>query len=152
VAEEGGGENEVVQPINTNAAANPAANAANTTCNAANNTANTSPMLLVSSSRTLLAMQDRTLELNLHQRKRSSEVYATNPPRPSTFLEGDFHYTLDDVCQFHHDTKHTMWECDQLKRALVIPPNPKKTKNDNNDDQSNNHCYDNRNRRFVRHD
>jgi hypothetical protein len=30
--------------------------------------------------------------------KRSGEVYATDPPRPSTFHEGDFNCTLDDQC------------------------------------------------------
>jgi hypothetical protein len=26
---------------------------------------------------------------------------------------------MDDRCQFHHDAKHTMRECEQLKRAYV---------------------------------
>jgi hypothetical protein len=55
-------------------------------------------------------------------RKRSGEVYATHPPRPSTFLEGDFNYTLDDQCQFHRDGKYSMRECEQLKCAIGIPP------------------------------
>jgi hypothetical protein len=29
-------------------------------------------------------------------RKRSCEVYTTDPPRPSTFLEGDFNMVMDD--------------------------------------------------------
>jgi hypothetical protein len=29
-------------------------------------------------------------------RKRSGEAYVTNPPRPSTFLEGDFNMVMDD--------------------------------------------------------
>jgi hypothetical protein len=45
-------------------------------------------------------------------RKRSMEVYATDPPKPSTFLEGDFNMVMDDQCQFHHDAKHTMRECE----------------------------------------
>jgi hypothetical protein len=51
-------------------------------------------------------------------RKRSSEAYVADPPRPSTFLEGDFNLVMDDECQFHRDAKHTMRECEQLKRAL----------------------------------
>jgi hypothetical protein len=47
-------------------------------------------------------------------RKRSSEAYVTDPPRPSTFLEGDFNMVMDDQCQFHRDAKHTMRECEQL--------------------------------------
>jgi hypothetical protein len=47
-------------------------------------------------------------------RKRSSEAYITDPPRPSTFLEGDFNMVMDDQCQFHRDAKHTMRECEQL--------------------------------------
>jgi hypothetical protein len=69
-------------------------------------------------------------------RKRSGEVYATDPPRHSTFLEGDFDIVMDDQCQFHHDAKHTMRECEQLKHTLGVPPKPKKAKSDNNDDQT----------------
>jgi hypothetical protein len=29
-------------------------------------------------------------------RKRSGEVYATDPPRPSIFLEGDLNMVMDD--------------------------------------------------------
>jgi hypothetical protein len=29
-------------------------------------------------------------------RKRSSEAYVADPPRPSTFLEGDFNMVMDD--------------------------------------------------------
>jgi hypothetical protein len=43
--------------------------------------------------------------------KRSGEAYMTDPPRPSTFLEGDFNIVMDDQCQFHRDAKHTMREC-----------------------------------------
>jgi hypothetical protein len=39
---------------------------------------------------------------------------------------------MDDQCQFHHDAKHTMRECEQLKRALWVPLEPKKTKSGNN--------------------
>jgi hypothetical protein len=67
-------------------------------------------------------------------RKQSGEVYVADPPRTSTFLEGDFNCTLDNVYQFHRDTKHTMRECEQLKRALGIPQEPKKTKSGNNND------------------
>jgi hypothetical protein len=45
-------------------------------------------------------------------RKRSGEAYVTDPPKPSTFLEGDFNLVMDDQCQFHRDTKHTMRECE----------------------------------------
>jgi hypothetical protein len=85
-------------------------------------------------------------------RKRSGEVYATDPPRPSTFLEGDFNMVMDDQCQFYCDAKHTMRECEQLKRALGVPLEPKKAKSDNNDDQNSNHRYDNRNCRPDRRD
>jgi hypothetical protein len=34
------------------------------------------------------------------------------PPRPSSFLEGDFIMVTDDQCQFHRDAKHTMRECE----------------------------------------
>jgi hypothetical protein len=44
-------------------------------------------------------------------RKRSGEAYMADPPRPSTFLEGDFNMVMDDQCQFHCDAKHTMREC-----------------------------------------
>jgi hypothetical protein len=52
--------------------------------------------------------------------KRSGEAYVVDPPRPSTFLEGDFNMVMDDQCQFHRDAKHTMRECEQLKRALGV--------------------------------
>jgi hypothetical protein len=45
-------------------------------------------------------------------RKHSGKAYVTDPPRPSTFLEGDFNMVMDDQCQFHRDTKHTMRECE----------------------------------------
>jgi hypothetical protein len=41
-------------------------------------------------------------------RKRFGEAYVADPPRPSTFLEGDFNMVMDDQCQFHRDAKHTM--------------------------------------------
>jgi hypothetical protein len=78
-------------------------------------------------------------------RKRSGEVYATDPAKPSTFFKGDFNMVMDDQCQFHRDAKHTMRECEQLKRALGVPPDPKKTKSGNNDDQNSSRRYDNRN-------
>jgi hypothetical protein len=31
-------------------------------------------------------------------RKRSSEAYMADPPRPSTFLEGDINMVMDDQC------------------------------------------------------
>jgi hypothetical protein len=37
-------------------------------------------------------------------RKRSGEAYVADPPRPSTFLKGDFNMVMDDQCQFHRDT------------------------------------------------
>jgi hypothetical protein len=45
-------------------------------------------------------------------RKRSGEAYVIDPPRPSTFLEGDFNMVMDDQCQFHRVAKHTMRECE----------------------------------------
>jgi hypothetical protein len=44
--------------------------------------------------------------------KRSGEAYMTDPPRPSTFLEGDFNMVMADQCQFHCDAKHTMRACE----------------------------------------
>jgi hypothetical protein len=85
-------------------------------------------------------------------RKRFSKAYVADPPRPSTFLKGDFNMVIDDQCQFHRDAKHTMRECEQLKRALGVPSESKKDKSDNNDDQNGNRCYDNRNRRPDRRD
>jgi hypothetical protein len=84
--------------------------------------------------------------------KRSVEAYVADPPRPSTFLEGDFNMVLEDQCQFHHDAKHTMRECEQLKRALGVPFESKKAKSDNNDDQNDNRRYDNCNCQPDRHD
>jgi hypothetical protein len=85
--------------------------------------------------------------------KRSGEVYKADPPRPSTFLEGDFNMVMDDQCQFHCDSKHTMRECEQqLKRALGVPSDSKKTKSSNNDDQNGDQRFDNRNRRPDRRD
>jgi hypothetical protein len=59
-----------------------------------------------------------------------------DPPRPSTFLEGDFNMVMDDQCQFQCDAKHTMRECEQLKHSLGVPSESKKAKNNNNDDQN----------------
>jgi hypothetical protein len=70
----------------------------------------------------------------------------TDPPRPSTFLKGDFNMVLDDQCQFHCDSKHTMRECEQLKCALGVPSDSKKTKSSNNDGRNGDQCFDNRNR------
>jgi hypothetical protein len=53
---------------------------------------------------------------------------------------------MDDQCQFHHDAKNTMRECEQLKCVLGIPSESNKAKSDNNDNQNDNHCYDNHNR------
>jgi hypothetical protein len=84
--------------------------------------------------------------------KRTGEAYMTDPPRPSTFLEGDFNMDMDDQCQFHRDAKHTMRECEQLKRALGVLSTSKKTKSSNNDDRDGDQRNDNRNRRPDRHD
>jgi hypothetical protein len=80
-------------------------------------------------------------------RKRSGEAYVTDPPRPSTFLEGDFSMVMDDQCQFHRDAKHTMRECEQLKRALGVPSTSKKTRSNSNDDHNCGQRFNNRNRR-----
>jgi hypothetical protein len=81
-------------------------------------------------------------------RKRSGEAYVADPPRPSTFLEGDFNMVMDDQCQFHRDDKHTMREYEQRKRALGVPSTSKRTKSSNNDDRDDGQCFDNRNCRF----
>jgi hypothetical protein len=48
---------------------------------------------------------------------------------------------LEDQCQFHHDAKHTMRECEQLKRALGVPSTSKKTKSKN--DRNSGQRFDN---------
>jgi hypothetical protein len=68
--------------------------------------------------------------------KRSGKAYKADPPRPSTFLEGDFNMVMDDQCQFHREAKHNMRECEQLKRSLGVPFDSKKTKSNNNDDRN----------------
>jgi hypothetical protein len=85
-------------------------------------------------------------------RKRSGQAYVADPPRPSTFLEGDFNMVMDDQCQFHRDGKNTMSECKQLKCALRVPSESKKANSDNNDDQNGNRRYDNHNRQPDRRD
>jgi hypothetical protein len=85
-------------------------------------------------------------------RKRSGEAYMADPPRPSTFLECDFNMVMDDQCQFHRDAKHTMRECEQLKRALGVSSDSNKTKSNNNDDRNGSQRFDNRNRRPDRRD
>jgi hypothetical protein len=85
-------------------------------------------------------------------RKRSGEAYVADPPRPSTFLEGDFNMVMDDQCQFHRDAKHTMRECEQLKRALGVSSTSKKTRSNRNDDRNGGQRFDNHNRRPDRRD
>jgi hypothetical protein len=85
-------------------------------------------------------------------RKRSGEAYVTDPPRPSTFLEGDFNMVMDDQCQFHRDAKHTMRECEQLKCALRVPSTSKETRSNSNDDRNGGQGFENRNRRPDRRD
>jgi hypothetical protein len=84
--------------------------------------------------------------------KRSSEAYMADPPRPSTFLEGDFNMVMDDQCQFHRDAKHAMRECEQLKHALGVPFESKKTKSSNNNGRNGDLCFDNRSCRPDRRD
>jgi hypothetical protein len=85
-------------------------------------------------------------------RKRSGEAYVADPPRPSTFLEGDFNMVMDGRCQFHRDAKHAMRECEQLKRALGVPSTSKKTRSNSNDDHNGGQRFDNRNRQPDRRD
>jgi hypothetical protein len=87
---------------------------------------------------------------SIRSRKRSSEAYVADLPRPSTFLEGDFNMVMDDQCQFHCDAKHTMRECKQLKRTLGVPSTSKETKS--NDDRNSGQRFDNRDRRPDRQD
>jgi hypothetical protein len=84
-------------------------------------------------------------------RKRSGEDYVTDPPKASTFLEGDFNMVMDDQCQFHRDAKHTMRECEQLKCALGVPSTSEKTRSNGNDDRNGGQRFDNRNRRPYPH-
>jgi hypothetical protein len=49
-------------------------------------------------------------------RKRSSEAYMADPPRPSTFLEGDFNMVMTTnavppLCQTHHDGVQAIEAC-----------------------------------------
>jgi hypothetical protein len=55
--------------------------------------------------------------------KRSGEDYVADPPRPSTFLDGDFNIVMDDQCQFHCDAKHTMreWDLDVVGPFRTAP-------------------------------
>jgi hypothetical protein len=85
-------------------------------------------------------------------RKRSGEAYVADPPRPYTFLEGDFNMVMDDQCQFHRDAKHTMRECEQLKRTLGVPSTSKRTRSNNNDDRNGGQRFDNHNRRHDQRD
>jgi hypothetical protein len=78
--------------------------------------------------------------------KRSGEDYVTDPSRPYTFLEGRFNMVMDDQCQFHRDAKHTMRECEQLKRALGVLSTSKKTRSNSNDDRNSGQRFDNRKR------
>jgi hypothetical protein len=78
--------------------------------------------------------------------KHSGEAYVTDPPRPSTFLAGDFNMVMEDQRQFHRDAKHTMRECEQLKRALGVSSTSKKTRSNNNEDRNGGQRFDNRNR------
>jgi hypothetical protein len=55
---------------------------------------------------------------------------------------------MDDQCQFHRDAKHTMRECEHLKRALGVSSDSKKTKSNNNDDRNGGQRFGNRNRRL----
>jgi hypothetical protein len=73
-------------------------------------------------------------DIGTRSRKRSGEAYVADPPRPSTFLEGDFNMVMDDQCQFHRDAKHPMRECEQLKCALGVPSTSKKTRSNGNND------------------
>jgi hypothetical protein len=59
---------------------------------------------------------------------------------------------MDDKCQFHRDAKHTMSECEQLKRALGVASTSKRTRSNNNDDRNGGQRFDNRNRRPDRRD
>jgi hypothetical protein len=57
---------------------------------------------------------------------------------------------MDDQCQFHHDAKNTMRECEQLKHALGVPSTYKRTRSSNNGDRNGGQRFDNRNRRTDR--
>jgi hypothetical protein len=59
---------------------------------------------------------------------------------------------MDDQCQFHRDAKHTMMECEQLKRAPGVPSTSKKTRSNSNDDRNGGQRFENRNRRPDRRD
>jgi hypothetical protein len=59
---------------------------------------------------------------------------------------------MDDQCQFHGETKHTMRGCEQLKHALGVSSTSKRTRINNNDDRNGCQRFDNRNRRPNRRD
>ena len=44
----------------------------------------------------------------------------------STFDAADFNAVFDDLCQFHPDAKHKMRDCEELKRWLDPPREPKR--------------------------
>ena len=44
----------------------------------------------------------------------------------STFDAADFNAVFDDICQFHPDDKHKMRDCEELKRRLGAPREPKR--------------------------
>jgi hypothetical protein len=58
-------------------------------------------------------------------RKRSSEVLAADGCRPSTFNIEGFNAVLDSPCPFHERGTHTVRECQQFKRAVLAPEDPK---------------------------
>jgi hypothetical protein len=58
--------------------------------------------------------------------KRSSEVLAVDGRWPSTFNVEEFNAVLDGPCTFHEGGTHTVRECQQFKRALCAPEDPKR--------------------------
>jgi hypothetical protein len=80
-------------------------------------------------------------------RKWPSEVLAANRRRPSTFNVEEFNAMLDNPCTFHEGGTHTVRECQQFKRALRTPEDPKRPRSDGDRSSSrryNNDCRDDR--------
>jgi hypothetical protein len=63
-------------------------------------------------------------------RKRTSEVLAADGCRPSTFNVEEFNAVLDSPSTFHEGGTHIVRECQQFKRVLRAPEDPKQPRSD----------------------
>ena len=76
-------------------------------------------------------------------RKQPGEVLMAGTSGGLTFLEEEFRDTLNDICQFHAGAKHSIRDCEELKRALGVPQEPKQPRRNSGDDRHYNRRYDN---------